>query len=322
MKVSIIGEIHSSGWEILKKSNFEVFEIKNFEPNYLKQTLKDVDGILLRTSKLEEDILVACKNLKIIARHGVGYDNVDYNYLNKNKIALTITGTSNSVTVAEYVLTSFLSLARKISLADELVKKGKFKEKKSLPDFFELYEKKILICGFGRIGKAVAKRCLGFETEVYVHDPFVKDEEIIKANCIPIKKNDGLKIADYITLHVPLNQNTKNFISTNELDIIKKTAIIVNASRGGIINEEALIKALENKQIQAAALDVFEKEPPPEDHPIFKFDNVLLSPHNSALTIECRKRMSVEAASSIVNYLTDRKKLNLTNIVNKENLDI
>ena len=322
MKVSIIGEIHSSGWEILKKSNFEVFEIKNFEPNYLKQTLKDVDGILLRTSKLEEDVLSACKNLKIIARHGVGYDNVDYNYLNKNKIALTITGTSNSVTVAEYVLTSFLSLARKISLADELVKKGKFKEKKSLPDFFELYEKKILICGFGRIGKAVAKRCLGFETEVYVHDPFVKDEEIIKANCIPIKKNDGLKIADYITLHVPLNQNTKNFISTNELDIIKKTAIIVNASRGGIINEEALIKALENKQIQAAALDVFEKEPPPEDHPIFKFDNVLLSPHNSALTIECRKRMSVEAASSIVNYLTDRKKLNLTNIVNKENLDI
>ena len=322
MKVSIIGEIHSSGWEILRKSNFEVFEIKNFEPNYLKQTLKDVDGILLRTSKLEEDVLSACKNLKIIARHGVGYDNVDYNYLNKNKIALTITGTSNSVTVAEYVLTSFLSLARKINLADELVKKGKFKEKKSLPDFFELYEKKILICGFGRIGKAVAKRCLGFETEVYVHDPFVKDEEVIKANCIPIKKNEGLKIADYITLHVPLNQNTKNFISSNEFDIIKKTAIIVNASRGGIINEEALIKALENKQIQAAALDVFEKEPPPEDHPIFKFDNVLLSPHNSALTIECRKRMSVEAASSIVNYLTDRKKLNLTNIVNKENLDI
>ena len=322
MKVSVIGEIHSSGWEILKKSNFEVFEIKNFEPNYLKQTLKDVDGILLRTSKLEEDVLSACENLKIIARHGVGYDNVDYNYLNKNKIALTITGTSNSVTVAEYVLTSFLSLARKIRLADELVKKGKFKEKKSLPDFFELYEKKILICGFGRIGKAVAKRCLGFETEVYVHDPFVEDEEVKKANCIPVEKNEGLKIADYITLHVPLNQNTKNFISANELDIIKKTAIIVNASRGGIINEEALIKALQNNQIQAAALDVFEKEPPPEDHPIFKFDNVLLSPHNSALTIECRKRMSVEAASSIVNYLTDRKKLNLINIVNKENLDI
>ena len=110
MKISIIGEIHPSGWEILKKSKFEVFEIKNFEVSNLKQELKDVDGILLRTSKLEEDVLSQCKKLKIIARHGVGYDNVDYDYLNKNKIALSITGTSNAVTVAEYVLTSFLSL--------------------------------------------------------------------------------------------------------------------------------------------------------------------------------------------------------------------
>ncbi len=322
MKISIIGEIHPSGWEILKKSKFEVFEIKNFEVNNLKKELNDVDGILLRTSKLEEDVLSKCKKLKIIARHGVGYDNVDFDYLNKNKIALSITGTSNAVTVAEYVLTSFLSLARKINFADKLVKEGKFKEKKTLPDFFELFEKKVLICGFGRIGKAVAKRCLGFESKVYVYDPFVEDEEIQKTNCIPIEKNEGLKIADYITLHVPLNKNTKNFISTNEFNIIKKTAIVVNASRGGIINEEALINALESNQIQAAALDVFEQEPPPGDHPIYKFNNVLLSPHNSALSLECRKRMSIEAASSIVNYLTDKEKLNLNNIVNKNNLGI
>ena len=322
MKISIIGEIHPSGWEILKKSKFEVFEIKNFEVNNLKKELNDVDGILLRTSKLEEDVLSKCKKLKIIARHGVGYDNVDFDYLNKNKIALSITGTSNAVTVAEYVLTSFLSLARKINFADKLVKEGRFKEKKTLPDFFELFEKKVLICGFGRIGKAVAKRCLGLESKVYVYDPFVEDEEIQKTNCIPIEKNEGLKIADYITLHVPLNKNTKNFISTNEFNIIKKTAIVVNASRGGIINEEALINALESNQIQAAALDVFEQEPPPGDHPIYKFNNVLLSPHNSALSLECRKRMSIEAASSIVNYLSDKEKLNLNNIVNKNKLGI
>tara|TARA_X000000368_G_scaffold409498_1_gene391524 strand:+ start:1054 stop:2022 length:969 start_codon:yes stop_codon:yes gene_type:complete len=322
MKVSVIGEIHSSGWEILNKSNFEVFEINNFEPNNLKEELKNVDGILLRTSKLDENVLSHCKNLKIIARHGVGYDNIDYNYLNKNKIALTITGTSNAVTVAEYVLTAFLSLARKIELSDKLVKTGKFKEKKTLPDFFEIYQKKILICGFGRIGKAVAKRCLGFEAKVYVYDPFVNDKEILKANCIPIEKNEGLKTADYITLHLPLKQNTRNFISTKEFDDIKNTAIIVNASRGGIINEEALIVALKNNQIQAAALDVFEKEPPIENHPIYSFNNVLLSPHNSALTLECRERMSIEAASSIVNYLTDKKKLNLDNLINKEHLEI
>ena len=322
MKVSVIGEIHSSGWEILNKSNFEVFEINNFEPNNLKEELKNVDGILLRTSKLDENVLSHCKNLKIIARHGVGYDNIDYNYLNKNKIALTITGTSNAVTVAEYVLTAFLSLARKIELSDKLVKTGKFKEKKTLPDFFEIYQKKILICGFGRIGKAVAKRCLGFEAKVYVYDPFVNDKEILKANCIPIEKNEGLKTADYITLHLPLKQNTRNFISTKEFDDIKNTAIIVNASRGGIINEEALIVALKNNQIQAAALDVFEKEPPIENHKLFSLNNTLLTPHNAALTLECRKRMSVESCENVVNFLNDSESLNKSNIINLNILNI
>ncbi len=322
MKISVIGDIHPAGWEVFKKTDFEVFEIKNFEPNNLKEELKNVDGILLRTSKLDKSILSNCNNLKIIARHGVGYDNIDYEYLKEKKIALTITGTSNAVTVAEYVLTCFLSLARNINSSDKLVREGRFKEKKTLPDFFELYKKKVLICGFGRIGKAVAKRCLGFEADVHVYDPFVDDKEIIKANCIPSQKEEGLRIADYVTLHLPLNQNTQNFVSKHELAYIKKTAIVVNASRGGIINEEALIAALDNNQIQAAALDVFEKEPPQNDHPLYQFNNVLLSPHNSALTLECRRRMSIEAATSIVDYFLDKKKLNLDNLVNKNDIEI
>ena len=322
MKIAVIGEIHPSGWEIFKKVNFEAFEIKNFKTDNLINELQNVDGILLRTSKLEEKVLSKCQKLKIIARHGVGYDNVDLNFLNNNKIALSITGTSNSVTIAEYVLTAFLSLARKTYLSDKLVKEGKFKEKKILPNFFELYNKNVLICGFGRIGKAVAKRCLGFDAKVYVFDPFVDDKEIYQANCTPIDKDKGIELADYITLHLPLNEKTKNFISKSEFAIIKKTAIIVNAARGGIINESALIEALENNSIQAAALDVFETEPPQENHKIFKLPNVLLSPHNGALTLECRKRMSIEAAQSIVNFLTDKSKLNLNNFINKNILEL
>ena len=322
MKVAVIGEIHQSGWEILQKEKFEVIEIKNFEIENLIYQLKDIDGILLRTSKLEENLLSQCKKLKIIARHGVGYDNIDVDFLNKNKIALSITGTSNSVTVSEYVLTAFLSLARKINLSDKLVKQGKFKDKKTLPDFFELYKKNVLICGFGRIGKAVAKRCIGFEANVYVFDPFVSSEDINISKCIPIEKNEGLQIADYITLHLPLNNETKNFISFKEFDILKNTSILVNAARGGIVNEDALVNALEKNKIQAAALDVFEFEPPAENHQIYKFSNVLLSPHNSALTIECRKRMSIEAAESIVHFLKDKTKMNLKNFINIDNMSI
>ena len=173
MKVAILGSVHQKGWDFLKENKFEVFEVKNFEIENLKKELEIVDGILLRTSKLNEDVLSHCKNLKIIARHGVGYDNVDINYLNKKKIALGITSTSNAVSVAEHVMSFFIYLTKNLSLSNNLVKQGSFKKKSELPDFFELYEKNVLIAGFGRIGKEVAKRCQGFDMNVYVYDPFL-----------------------------------------------------------------------------------------------------------------------------------------------------
>jgi D-3-phosphoglycerate dehydrogenase len=191
-----------------------------------------------------------------------------------------------------------------------------------LPNFFELYQKNIVIFGFGRIGKAVAKRCLGFEANVYVYDPFISKNIVEESNCILINKTDGLKIADYISIHLPLNTDTKNFIDEQELSMMKETAIVVNTARGGIINETSLVNALQNKKILGAGLDVFEKEPPDENHPLFNLENIILSPHNAALTIECRKRMAVESAENIAFFLLDNKKLNLNNIVNKDELKI
>ena len=319
MKIAIIGEIHSEGWEKLEKFNFNAFEIVNTEENNLKKELEDVDGIIIRAApNLTSDILKDCKQIKIIARHGVGYDNIDFEYLNQNNIALGVTGTSNAVSVAEHVLASFLYLTKNINLSDELTRKGNFINKSSLPDFFELYKKNVVIFGFGRIGKAVAKRCLGFETHVYVYDPFVDKKNIEKHNCIPIEKLDGIKLADYISIHLPLNKKTKNFISKYELAMMKDNVIIVNTARGGIVEEKYLIKALENKKIFGAALDVFEEEPPREDNPILKLKNTILSPHNAALTLECRKRMAIESAENIVYFLTKKNKLNLNNIVNRK----
>ena len=320
MKVAVLGKVDQKGLSFLKENEFKVIEIENFEIQNLKEQLKDVDGILLRTTKLDKEILQHCDNLKIISRHGVGYDNVDLDFLNENKIALCITSTSNAVSVAEHVLSFFIYLTKNLSLSDSLVKEGNFEKRSQLPNFFELYKKKVLIIGFGRIGKEVAKRCLGFDMEVYVYDPFLDNEIIIRNQCIPIEKNQGLAIADFITIHLPLNGDTKNFISKTELNVMKKNSILVNTSRGGIVNENDLCIALESKKIQGAGMDVFVSEPPESNHPFFKLDNILLTPHNAALTLECRERMSLEASQNIVFFLKKISELNVENLVNKKYL--
>ena len=320
MKVAVLGKVDQKGLSFLKENEFKVIEIESFEIQNLKEQLKDVDGILLRTTKLDKEILEHCDNLKIISRHGVGYDNVDLDFLNDNKIALCITSTSNAVSVAEHVLSFFIYLTKKLSLSDSLVKEGNFEKRSELPNFFELYKKKVLIIGFGRIGKEVAKRCLGFDMEIYVYDPFLDNEIIIRNQCIPIEKNQGLAIADFITIHLPLNRDTKNFISQTELNLMKKNSILVNTSRGGIVNENDLCIALESKKIQGAGMDVFVSEPPESNHPFFKLDNILLTPHNAALTLECRERMSLEASQNIVFFLNNMSELNVENLVNKKYL--
>ena len=320
MKVAVLGKVDQKGLSFLKENEFKVIEIENFEIQNLKEQLKDVDGILLRTTRLDKEILQHCDNLKIISRHGVGYDNVDLDFLNENKIALCITSTSNAVSVAEHVLSFFIYLTKNLTLSDSLVKEGNFEKRSQLPNFFELYKKKVLIIGFGRIGKEVAKRCLGFDMEVYVYDPFLDNEIIIRNQCIPIEKNQGLAIADFITIHLPLNRDTKNFISQTELNLMRKNSILVNTSRGGIVNENDLCIALESKKIQGAGMDVFVSEPPESNHPFFKLDNILLTPHNAALTLECRERMSFEASQNIVFFLNNMSELNVENLVNKKYL--
>ena len=229
---------------------------------------------------------------------------------------MAITGKANATSVAEHVMTMMLCLTKNIFESDRLVKLGKFQEKGNLPNYFELYNKKILILGFGRIGQALAKRCSGFEMEVYVHDPFLSDEEIKNHKCIPINKEEGFKIADYISIHLPLNEETKNLISFDQFEIFKSNMILINTARGGIINEDALYEALKNKKIFGAGVDVFEKEPPIENHKLFSLNNTLLTPHNAALTLECRKRMSVESCENVFNFLTKSKNLNKNNIIN------
>ena len=321
-KVAMVGKIHLDGWEILTNKGYDVFEINDLSKDNLIKELSDVDAVGLRTAAMDEDILKACPNIKIIARHGVGYNNVDLNFLNQHNQALAVTGTSNAVSVAEHVMTMFLYLAKNINKSDNLVRSGRFTEQSSLPNFFELYQKKILILGFGRIGQAVAKRCLGFDAKVNIFDPFVDQATIEKKNCTKVEFNEGIKNADFITIHLPLSDKTKNLINKKHFTKMKDNTILINTARGGIVNEEDLYWALKNKNIHGAGIDVFEIEPPNINNPLLKLDNILLSPHNAALTLECRKRMAVETAENILYFLEDHLKLNKENIINRKNLNL
>jgi len=322
MKIGLVGSIHELGWEVLRSQGHSIIEVTDVSTSNLKKELADVSGIVLRTAQMPNEVIDACPDLQIIARHGVGYDNVDLNYLNKKRIALGVTGTANAVSVAEHVMTFFLQLTKNIYLSDELTRKGKFQEKGNLPSFFELYQKNVLILGFGRIGQAVAKRCLGFEMNVYIYDPYVSKDTIEKMGCHSISIEDSLKLADFVSVHLPLNEETKNFINVKSLQEMKDSCVIVNTARGGIINEQDLYQALKDKKLRAAGLDVYEQEPPPSDHPLFDLSNVLLTPHNAALTLECRMRMAVEVCETVSFYLKNKEKLNLQNIINRKELGI
>lgn len=321
-KIAMMGQIHEDGWKILKHKNYDVFEITDFSKANLMKELKEVDAVALRTATLDEDILIHCPKIKIISRHGVGYNNVDLDYLDKHKQALAVTGTSNAVSVAEHVITMFLYLAKKINQFDTLVRNNQFMNKTSIGNFFELYQKNILILGFGRIGQAVAKRCKGFDANILVYDPFVDKAIIQKNDYRKVEFDAGIKEADYITIHIPLSDQTKNLISKKEFENMKDNTIIVNTARGGIINEQDLYWALKNNKIYGAGTDVFEIEPPNNNNPLFTLDNILLSPHNAALTLECRKRMAIETVENIVFYLEDHSRLNKQNIINRKILNL
>ena len=317
-----MGSIHEDGWKNLKQQNYDVFEITDFSKENLIKELKDVDAVALRTAELKENVLIHCPKIKIISRHGVGYDNVDLNYLNKKKLALAVTGTSNAVSVAEHVMTMFLYLVKKINLSDKLVRSNKFTNKESIGNFFEIYQKNILVLGFGRIGQALAQRCKGFDANILVYDPYVSKEIIQAYNYKKVEFDFGIKEADFITIHMPFSNHTKNLISKKEFEKMKENTIIINTARGGIINENDLYWALKNKKIYAAGTDVYEKEPPNAKNPLFTLDNILLSPHNAALTVECRKRMAIETIENIIFYLKDHSKLNKQNIINRKILNL
>ena len=308
IKIGIIEEIHQDGIDLLKNNkNFSYEVITDTSDENLKKKLPEFDAISLRVKKISNDIYVLAKKLKVISRHGVGYDNVDTQYLKNNNIVLLITATANALTVAEHVMYMMLSIAKGNFKHHLETQKGNFNKNAKKIQTIELYKKKMLIAGFGRIGKNLIKRCLGFDMEVNVFDPFINANEIKKYGGTKVEDfNQALEENDFISLHMPLNDKTRNLVNYQNLKTMKKNAIIVNTARGGIINEQELDKALNENLIFGAGLDVFEQEPTDPNNPLLKNEKVLLTPHVAALTEECKSRMAKETIQNIIDFFENK----------------
>ena len=314
-KVLIIKKIHGSGMKLLdSRKDFSYEVVEDPETSVLINKVQDCDAISLKTSKFGSDLINAANKLKIISRHGVGHDNVDLEAIKQKKIILLITTNANATTVAEHVFFMMLSISRGADTYDKTVKEGKFLNRKNLELSKELWNKNILIAGFGRVGKNLIKKCIGFDMNIFVYDPFV-DKKIIDS--LGGKKIDNfqntIQDMDYVSLHMPLTDKTKNLINMKVLSSMRKNSIIINASRGGIINEIDLNEALNKGMIFGAGLDVFEKEPPNPNNPLLKNKKVLLSPHSATFTEECNERMSKETIQNIIDFFEN--KLDKTKIV-------
>ena len=306
-KILIIQKVHEKGMELINNHpNFDVEVTDDTSEENLKSKIKDCDGASIRIAKLSGEVINEAKNLKIISRHGVGYDNIDLKTAKERDIKIAITANANAVTVAEHVMFVLLNIAKRRELYHTTVKEGNFKDRNKLTKTIEVWKKNLLIMGFGRIGKALIKRCLGFEMNVYVYDPFVDKDIIDKLGGEKVNNiEEAVKTMDVISLHMPLTDKTENLINYNLLKTMKKNCIIINAARGGIINEEDLNKALNEDLIFGAGIDVFKKEPPENDNPLLKNDKVYLSPHTAAFTDECMTRMGVETIQNIIDYFDD-----------------
>ena len=315
-KIGIIQKIHDKGLELLDAhKDFEYEIIDDVSEENLLKKIHLYDAVSLRVSKLSNNLLSKATKLKVISRHGVGYDNVDTSYLKQNNITLLITATANAIAVSEHVFYLMLTISKNFLNLDNEVRIGNFKSNINKFETFELHNKEILIAGFGRIGKNLIKKCLGFDMKIKVFDPFV-DEQIIRNMGGEKVDNfeNALKTLDFLSLHIPLNKNTQDLIDLKKMKTMKKTSVIINTARGGIVNETDLNQALNEKTILAAGLDVFSNEPINLDNPLLKNKEIIMSPHTAALTNECKIRMGKETAQNIIDFF--EKKVNKNMLVN------
>jgi D-3-phosphoglycerate dehydrogenase len=288
MRIHVNDPLDKSAMERLMNSGYNVTS-EHLEKEELIKEIPNIDVLVVRSAtKVTADIIEAGKNLKIIARAGTGLDNVDVEKAKEKGIKVINTPGANGISVAELAIGLMISCARHIAKGTMDLKNGEW-TKKQLKGH-ELYKRTVGIIGFGNIGREVAKRLLAFDMRVLAYDPFVKETDM---NVEIVDLDTIFKESDFITIHVPLTNETKHLVSKDAFEKMKDGVILINAARGGVVDEEALYNALVSGKVYAAGLDVFEVEPPTDElrKKLLEFPNVVATPHIGASTVEAQLRV-------------------------------
>ncbi len=304
--ILVAGRIHKAGTAVLEAADGFTFElVDEVSLASYSPLIGRADAVLIRTQPMPASVIAQAPNLKIVSRHGVGYDSVDVAALNARGIPLVIAGDVNSKSVAEHTLMMMLNLMKRASVYDRHTRTGDWNYRNSL-QATELGGKTLFLLGFGRIGRHVARLAQAFDMKILAYDPFVDAGAIALTGATPIAHiGDALAQADVISVHIPL-ASEKPLIGAAELARMKPTAIIINTARGGIIDEDAMAAALNEDRLGGAGLDVFSSEPPDTAHSLFHNEHTLLTPHAAGLTEECAARMAIASAQNILDFFNGR----------------
>jgi len=319
LKILVADSISPKGIELLRSGGELVAEVKTgLQEDDLLGMVAQYSAIVVRSqTKITEKVIEAAKKLKVVGRAGVGVDNVDVEAATRRGVIVMNTPAGNTVSTAEHAFSLLVSIARNIPQAHGSVKAGQW-DRKSY-EGVELHGKTIGIVGMGRIGTEIARRAIAFGMRPVAYDPYLSPS---RARSLQVELfedlDDVLSRADFVTLHIPLSTDTTHLINADRLAKMKKGARIVNCARGGLIDENALCEALKSGHLAAAALDVYETEPPPADFPLRTLPNIVFTPHLGASTVEAQESVGLEIAESIRSLLLDGV---IRNAVNVPNID-
>jgi len=300
MKILVADPIAEQGLQLLR-SHAQVDVRPRLQAEQLNGIIADYDALIVRSrTRVGAEVIEAGQKLKVIGRAGVGTDNIDVDVATRRGIVVVNAPTGNTVAAAEHTIALMLALARNVTQAHHQLKSGKWQREKLVGT--ELRNKTLGIIGLGNVGSEVAKRAHAFEMRILAHDPFVSQEYAHNLNARLVPLNELLAEADFITLHVPLTAATRKLIGSKELARLKPTARIINCARGGLIDEEAVVKAIRSGGLAGAAFDVFANEPA-TDSPLFQEDNVIVTPHLGASTIEAQASVAKDVAEEVIAVL-------------------
>jgi len=302
-RVLVADDLSPEGIEILRSAGLDVDVNVGMKAEQLEAVIGHYDALVVRSAtKVTAKVLEKASRLRVVGRAGVGVDNVDLPAATRRGVVVMNTPGGSSVTVAELAVGMMLSLSRHIAQATASIKGGKWEKKRFQGR--ELAGKTLGVVGIGNIGSVVVDRCLGMKMKVVAYDPFISPEAAVKLGAELVSLDDLWARSDLISLHVPLTEQTRNLVNAQTIAKMKPGALLVNCARGGLVDEAALAEALAAGRLGGAALDVFQKEPPPPDHPLLKLDNFICTPHLGASTEEAQAAVAVAVAEQMALYLS------------------